>query len=165
MMLIGVISDTHDNLPMTARACKLFAQRGVETILHAGDFVAPFAVRLLLKAGIPLMAVFGNNDGERAGLLKACPAIHSPPYSFELGGRTIVLAHDAAELNDKVAAGADLVIQGHTHAPQVEAGPPLLLNPGEAAGWLTGVGTCAVVDLTTLRVEMLELGQQETVQL
>ncbi len=137
-MLIGVISDTHDNLPKVALAADRFRKEGVETILHAGDYVAPFALGVLMAAGIPLIGVFGNNDGERAGLLKACEAIHEPPYRFELGGRTIVLAHDAAELNDKVTDGADLVIHGHDHKLRWEPGPPALLDPGEAGGWLTG---------------------------
>ena len=38
----------------------------------AGDIVAPFSLKLILarveKMGVPLFAVFGNNDGERHGL-------------------------------------------------------------------------------------------------
>lgn len=164
-MLIGVISDTHDNLPMIARACGLFAARGVEAMLHAGDLVSPFAMRLLMKAGIPLTAVFGNNDGEKDGLRKIFSNIHEPPHRLVLGGRAVLLAHDPALLGDAERAAADLVVHGHTHEVRVVPGHPLILNPGEAGGWLTGRCTAAIVDLNDMRAEIVELGSQETVKL
>jgi len=162
-MIVGVIADTHDNLPMARRALELFAERGVEVILHAGDFVAPFALKVLLSGGIPLTGVFGNNDGERAGLLKLCQSLHREPHRFELDGRTVVLAHRPEALRGKPARGAELLVHGHTHRPLVQPGPPLVLNPGEACGWLSGRCTAAVVDLAALRAELLDLGEQETV--
>lgn len=162
-MLIGVLADTHDNLPKAAAALDLFAARGVQAILHAGDFVAPFALKLLTGSGLPVVAVFGNNDGEQAGLRKAGAELHVPPHRFEMGGRTIVLAHDPAQLGGDAAAGADLVVYGHTHKPEVRLGPPLLVNPGEAGGWLTGVATVALVDLEAMTAEIVELGRQETI--
>jgi putative phosphoesterase len=163
-MLIGVMADTHDNLPKVAAATELFAARGVQAILHAGDFVAPFALKLLLTAGLPVTGVFGDNDGERTGLRKACPDLYSAPHRFEMGGRTVVLAHDPAQLAGEAAAGADLLVHGHTHKSEVRPGPPLLVNPGEAGGWLTGVSTVALVDLDSLTAELVELGSQETVR-
>jgi len=163
-MLLGVISDTHDNLPKTAAAVDLFARRKVGHVVHAGDFVAPFTVRLLVGSGLPLTGVFGNNDGERAGLKKACAAIYEPPRRLVLGGRTIVLAHDPEQL-EGAGEGADVLIYGHTHAPCVEQGSPLRLNPGEAGGWLSGRSTVAIVDLAVLTAELVDLGAQETVKL
>jgi hypothetical protein len=162
-MLIGVLSDTHDNLPKIAAAGELFAERGVELILHAGDYVAPFALRALLAAGIPLVGVFGNNDGERAGLKKQCPTLYESPHRLEAAGRAVVLAHDPAELAG--AGQADLVVHGHTHEPGVRRDGALVLNPGEAGGWLSGRCTAAIVDLETMHVEIVELGPQETVEL
>ena len=163
-MLIGVLADTHDNLPMTAAAVDLFRARKVETILHAGDFVAPFTLKLILKAGIPLIGVFGNNDGERAGLRKACPTLREPPHRFELGGRTIVLAHDSAQLAGDLAERADLLVCGHTHQAAVRTQGALVVNPGEAGGWLTGLCTAALVDLDAMSAQILQLGSQETVR-
>ncbi len=48
-MPIGVIVDTHDRLTTIEAELKLFDRRGVEAILHVGDFVAPYAVRSLIK--------------------------------------------------------------------------------------------------------------------
>jgi putative phosphoesterase len=37
--MIGIISDTHDNLPAIKRAVDLFNEKNVDLVLHAGDFV------------------------------------------------------------------------------------------------------------------------------
>jgi len=160
-MHVGVISDTHDNIPMIKKATSLFRERGVDCIVHAGDFVAPFSMKALLKPGIPFIGVFGNNDGEKTGLSSLCNTLYEPPYRFELGGRTIVLAHDPETFTDDVTAGADLLIHGHTHDIRVEKGPPLLLNPGEAGGWVSGRCTVALLNLESLQVELLDLDDEE----
>ncbi len=162
-MLVGVISDTHDNLPKIAAATELFGRRGVEMLLHAGDYVAPFALKLLLKPGLRLIGVFGNNDGERRGLSKVCATLYEPPHRFDLGGRTVVLAHGPDVLGAAAADGADLVVHGHTHEAFVREGPPLIVNPGEAGGWLSGRCTVALVELDTMQAEIADLGPQETI--
>ncbi|KPK66253.1 MAG: hypothetical protein AMK73_00615 [Planctomycetes bacterium SM23_32] len=159
-MLIGVMSDTHDNLPKIAAALQLFAGRGVAVILHAGDYVAPFALKLLLKTGIPLVGVLGNNDGERAGLKALCATLYDPPHRLHLGGRLVLLTHDPAGLPSQPEA--DLIVHGHTHSACIERGEPLVVNPGEAGGWLTGTCTVGVVDLDTMQAEIADLGPQET---
>jgi len=164
-MLLGVISDTHDNLPMVERAAHLFAERRVDAVLHAGDFVAPFALKALLRSGLPVRGVFGNNDGERAGLAKLCRDLYESPHRFELGGRSVVLAHDPQDLVGPACDGVDVAISGHTHRVRLEQGTCLALNPGEAGGWLTGRCTIAVVDLDALSAEIIELGPQSTVKL
>lgn len=162
-MLLGIMADTHDNLPRAAAACAVLRERGAGMILHAGDFVAPFALKVLVRADLPIVAVFGNNDGERTGLMKVCDDIHDSPYRCEIAGRTVVIAHDPADLTDAVRDGADLLVHGHTHQAYIEAGPPLTVNPGEVGGWLTGRSSVAVVDCSSMTAELIELGEQETV--
>ncbi len=164
-MLVGVISDTHDNMPKIAQACELFRARRVDAILHAGDFVAPFALKLLLKQGVPLTAVFGNNDGEREGLAALCEDLHESPHRFGLGGRVIVLSHEPEHLTDRIVDGADVLIHGHNHhAEAARRDGRLLVNPGEAGGWLTGHCSVAILRLETLEAEIIDLGRQETVK-
>ncbi|MEM3615578.1 MAG: metallophosphoesterase family protein, partial [Candidatus Methanomethylicia archaeon] len=43
-MKIGIISDTHDRLQMIDEAVKRLNEENVEYVLHAGDYIAPFAV-------------------------------------------------------------------------------------------------------------------------
>ncbi|HUU69135.1 MAG TPA: metallophosphoesterase [Planctomycetota bacterium] len=158
-MKLGVMSDSHDNLPMIRKAVHCFStEEPVDAVVHAGDFVAPFAVSELAKLSVPIYGVFGNNDGEHAGINKVLPQIDQPPLHLELGGRTLVVTHDIASVSDSDRAAADIVIFGHTHNKLIEHREgKLLLNPGELGGWLTGKCTVAIIDLNTLDVELLYL--------
>jgi putative phosphoesterase len=156
-MLVGVLTDTHDNVPKFRAAIESFRSRGVEHVIHAGDYVALFAVRLLVESGIPFTGVFGNNDGEREGISTLTGDIHPSPHVFELGGRRIVVVHDPNKLPAAARNGADAIIFGHTHVVLVDKGPPLRLNPGECCGWVTGKCTAALLDLASLEVSLLEV--------
>jgi len=160
-MLVGVISDTHDNLPMTRRALDELKGRNVELLLHAGDYVSPFSLKLILASGLPLVGVFGNNDGERKGLSALSKDLHPEPHRFEAAGRTILIAHSPETLDGAIEPGDDVAVCGHTHKADVSAGPPLRVNPGEVGGWVSGRCTCAVVDLKALTVELVEFATQE----
>ncbi len=162
-MLIGLLSDTHDNLPAVQRALDAFAERGVEALFHAGDFVAPFVLKVLLRAELPITGVFGNNDGARRSLSKLCDDLHQAPHTFRMAGRDIVLTHDPETLTPDLLAGKDVAICGHIHEPDVTGAGPLVVNPGEVGGWVTGRCTAAVLDLDRMEVELIELGEQETV--
>lgn len=161
-MRIGVLSDSHDNRPSLRRAAALFREAGCGLVVHAGDFVAPFAARELEAAGCPVRAVFGNCDGEKEGLrdaLEAFGSIREAPAIFKAGGLRILLTH----LNGPVEAYVrrkkyDVVIFGHTHVPEVrrEDGT-LVLNPGEAGGWTTGRSTVALLDSETAEAEIVGL--------
>ena len=159
--MVGVLSDTHDNLPMIERAAAVLCARGVQVLLHAGDYVAPFALKLLMRRGIPLIGVFGNNDGERNGLSKINGEVLEGPYRLALEGRTVLIAHEPEVLADAVRPGDELAICGRTHQPAICFGPPLAVSPGEAGGWLTGRATGVIVDLENLTAEVVEFGKQE----
>ncbi|MFP4176449.1 MAG: YfcE family phosphodiesterase [Planctomycetota bacterium] len=161
-MLIGVISDSHDNLPMLERGLAELDDRGVEMILHAGDLVAPFALKVILRTGLPLTAVLGNNDGERAGLSRMHEDIHEGPHRFKVADRTVLMAHQREVVQEARVGGEDLLIYGHDHSPDIVAGSPMIVNPGEMGGWLNGRCTGAIVDLSKMTGELLEFGRQET---
>ncbi len=159
-MRVGVISDTHDRLPTFQRAVALFRRLRVDAILHAGDYVAPFAAKLIAPdaLSIPLHCIYGNNDGERAGLKQVLPNIVDGPLRLELGGRTIVMHHFIDWLKPADTAGADVVITGHTHeVVNEQRDGQLILNPGECCGWLTERCTVATLDLDTLKAEVVEV--------
>ena len=156
-MIAGLMADSHDHVRLVRAALEIFRERGAEVVLHAGDVVAPFAAKLLASFGKPVHAVFGNNDGERAGL-GGILDIAEGPRTFELGGMQIVVAHDLAEISESELAAADVVVTGHTHTPSIEPGKPLRINPGETGGWLSGRATCAILDTESLETELCELG-------
>jgi len=161
-VLIGLVSDTHDHLDHLRRALVLCRRRGAELILHAGDFVSPFTAEPFRELDLRVIGVYGNNDGDKLHLRERFSGVgelHFGPHEIELAGRQIVLLHEPRALEALVASGRyALVVYGHTHRPEVRPGLPVVVNPGECAGWLTNRPTCAVVDLATLRAEVLDLG-------
>jgi uncharacterized protein len=152
-MKVGIISDTHDNMPKIKKAMAAFAARKCEALIHAGDIISPFAAKALRAAKLPVYAVYGNNDGEKKGLADLLPGICDGPRLIELDGKKILIAHSLAQVSEAAKAGADLVIVGHTHVAGLERTKPLVLNPGECGGWLYGKHSVAVLDTARLAIE------------
>ena len=160
-MKIGVLSDTHDRLPTFERALSLFKRLKVDAVIHAGDYIAPFAAKLIapdVMGETPVHCVYGNNDGEKAGLKGILPQIADGPLRIRLGGKTIVTHHFIDWLKPADTQGADIVITGHTHAVvnEVREGR-LYLNPGECCGWVGGRCTVALLDLDKPAAEIIEV--------
>jgi putative phosphoesterase len=160
--MIGVLSDSHDNLHALRKAVGIFHEADCRLIVHAGDFVAPFAVAELRALGCPVKAVFGNCDGERPGLAKAFDGlgeIREAPLSFSFEGLRFLVSHlDAPIYGYLVSERPDVLVYGHTHRPLVEwRGSTLLLNPGETGGWLHGRSTVALFDPKSKTAKIISL--------
>lgn len=101
-MLIGILSDTHENLPFIARAVERFNQAKVDLVLHLGDIVAPFCLKELQKLNkARVVAVFGNNDGEKKVWREKIPQvgeIHDAPFEMTVAGQKLLLLHEPSEL-------------------------------------------------------------------
>lgn len=159
-MRIGIISDTHDRLPMIDRGMEILRQHGVEVILHPGDVVAPFAAKRLLTWPGPLHITYGNNDGERKGLKAVLPQIQDGPVRIELGGRRILLHHFVDWCSPGDIAWAEVIVTGHTHeVVNDRRDGKLFLNPGECCGWLYSRCTVAVLETDSLSAEIIEVPQ------
>jgi len=145
-MRLGVIADSHDRVPHIEKAVGIFNREKVDATLHCGDFVSPFSLLPFKKLEAPLYAVFGNNDGEKAGIASLFRengwTLNDRPWTLELGDRRIVMLHEPDRLSAIVAqGGCDLVVFGHTHTRRLEKKDgAMILNPGEACGWVNGRG-------------------------
>ena len=166
-MKVGLLADTHDRLPAIAALVAEMATRGAGMLLHAGDFCAPFAITPLLEPHLPVGGVFGRNDGDRQGLLGKAAAgigieLFESPHSFEVAGRQILLVHDIGDVQSRSVESHALVVHGCTHRSECRTrGDTLIVNPGEACGWLYGTPSGAVLDLDTNRVEFVTLDGPE----
>jgi putative phosphoesterase len=160
-MKIGVISDTHDNLPKIKKAVELFNAEGVQLVIHAGDIIAPFAAEAISELRCRVIAVLGNNDGEKIILAKKFENIgelHPNMAQIEVGGKKIAVVHYSDTVEALAVSGQfDIVIYGHTHKIDVRKEKTLVVNPGECGGWVTGKCTVALIDLDKLDVEIREL--------
>ena len=93
-MKIGIISDTHDHQRHVTQAIDIFRRHRVQYVLHGGDIVAPFTIQTFSELReAKLIAVFGNNDGEKLRLKSTVESfggeIHEYCYKGELAGRKI----------------------------------------------------------------------------
>lgn len=169
MTELGIISDTHDNLPALDKALEEFERRGIRTIIHAGDIIAPFTLRRILAKKFAFKGVFGNNDGEIALLSRVAQEggalLTHQPLLLEQDNLKILVMHGIAdpqgtkELVTRLAASNafNVVVYGHTHEVDVrKVGKTLVINPGEACGYLTGRRTIAILELEKLKVEIVE---------
>jgi uncharacterized protein len=160
--LIGILSDTHDNLVRVREAVRLFNDAACDLVIHAGDFVAPFTVEELRNLRAPVKAVYGNCDGERAGLAKAFAGlgeVREAPLEFSHAGLRFLVSHlDGPVERYRAAKACDVVVFGHTHRPSAELRDGVLLvNPGEAGGWLRGKSTVVLLDPAALKAEIITL--------
>ncbi len=165
-MRIGILSDTHDRLEMVDAAVGRLNTEQVDLVLHAGDYISPFVVPRLANLRSPMIGVLGNNDGDHHLLRERFAghehlSLRGAFAAVTAGGMDIGLLHgDDRELLQALIRqkAFDVVVCGHTHQAEVsEPGGVLVINPGEACGYLTGQATIAVLDTVTGDVEMVSL--------
>ena len=165
--LVGILSDTHDNLPLIDEAVKQLNQYGVGTVLHAGDYISPFTVAHFKPIKAKMIGVYGNNCAERGLLKKLFKEIDGDLRGFfaavSLDEVKIALlhGHDEELLNASInSCSYDVVVHGHTHQVKTQqVGNTLVINPGEVCGYLTGKSTMAILDLQTRKVEVVRISQ------
>lgn len=166
LVLIGIMSDTHDNLPRTKDAVDRLNKEKVDLVLHAGDFNSPFVIGLLKDLEPEMVGVFGNNDGDRDQLIKKCTehrhlSLRGTFTRFTAGDLSVGLIHGSdPELLDTLltCGGFDLLVYGHTHQAQIRThGKMLAVNPGEVCGYLTGKSTVAIVDTASRHARIIPL--------
>jgi putative phosphoesterase len=161
-VLVGVMSDSHDRVPLIGAALECFGRRGITVAIHAGDIISPFAAKVLKQFAGTLHVIYGNNDGEREGLRQLLPQIQDGPVRLELGGRRVLVHHYMEWCDPQDVAASEIVIGGHNHQIVNEVrGGTLFLNPGECCGWLTGRCTVAVLDTAGLRADVVDLQPRE----
>ncbi|MEA3406589.1 MAG: YfcE family phosphodiesterase [Chloroflexota bacterium] len=161
-MLVGVISDIHDNI---------WALNGVlgelgdcDVLLCLGDLCAPFTMTAIMEGfDGPVHLVWGNNDGDKVALTESASeagdiTIHGIFGEVRLDGRSIAMTHYPAIARALASNGRyDLVCYGHSHeAEQTVMGRTLLLNPGEVMGRL-GAPSFAMYDTRTGEAEIRHL--------
>jgi len=134
-MLVGLCSDTHDNLALARGAVETFEAEGVDAVVHCGDVVAPFTAAEF-DVGIDFHAVRGNNDGEPAlgTTIDEFGTYHGESAHLVFDGVDVAVYHGTSEqlVEALVDCGDyDYVVRGHTHERTHETRDGTVhLNPG-----------------------------------
>lgn len=162
-MRVGVFADVHDHLDNLRRAVALFNDRQCECVLFAGDLVSTFAVPPLRQLKCPFYGCFGDNEGNRPGLLagmRIVGELQDAPALYELPDTTrVVLVHMERQFRG-FDQPFDIGICGHTHKPSIwhDEHGHLWINPGETSGWTFGNPTVALLDTVSRTAEIVPLG-------
>lgn len=168
-MKICIMSDSHDNSGLMIAAGEDAKARGAEAILHCGDVVAPHALKKLLKVGLPIHAIHGNNAGdlfmmhrvahESDGLLH----YYGQDAGIVLGGRNIFIVHFPHYARAMATTGDwDMVCCGHDHRaevinlPTIKGTHALLVNPGTVGG-VAAPATYALGDLDAMEFTIYDV--------
>ncbi len=152
-MLIGLMSDTHNNRPGVRYALDIFGALGIEVILHAGDLIS--AELLELYKDFSLYLSFGNGDDPLFVAWKAATVskrfVCEGMIDLNLAGRKIFMSHGdhRIEQEKRIASGFyDYVVHGHTHRYRdQQVGSTRVINPGALGGRLVGERSFATLDL------------------
>ncbi|GAB3692672.1 metallophosphoesterase family protein [Halorubrum pallidum] len=150
-MLVGIVSDTHDDLAAVEATVSLFDRLDVDAVVHCGDFVAPFSVTPF-DVGVDFYAVRGNNDGEwavqssvesfgtylgEAGTVSfetEDEANGDGDAAAEIDTVDVAVTHGTSGVVVDALVGCgeyDYVLHGHTHAHGVdEWDGTVRVNPG-----------------------------------
>lgn len=127
-MIVGVMSDTHGDLRNLELCLPLL--RGVELLLHAGDFYED-AQRIGAILGLKAVGVTGNCDYMVKGPSEEMLAIGSKRIYLTHGHLYKVKKDFGALVQRSKVLGVDVTVFGHTHMPTIfRRDGMLFVNPG-----------------------------------
>jgi len=171
-MIVGIMSDTHDHLPLVDKAVKKLLDEKVELVLHAGDYISPFVIPHFKPFKDKFIGVFGNNDGDHE-VLKIRFAEHGLEIrgyfaEVKINNLRVALLHGGepggppgpSELLNSLISSEyyDVIIHGHVHdAKAYRKGKTLIINPGEVCGYLTEKPSVAVLNTKTMEAKIVPL--------
>ena len=161
-MLVGVVSDTHNNLQNVGRLVELFNQEEVELVIHTGDISQPKTIECFSTLKSPLIGVFGNNDLDESGLEESIRrngfSFQHPPLIKKIEGKKIAVFHEPDSIEEFLQKNKDidLVLHGHTHRYFNEKiKGTRVFNPGECAGLMQGKNKVGILDVKNLNTKLL----------
>lgn len=139
-MKIGILTDTHDQIKLIEKAVSYFNQQKVDLVIHCGDLIAPYTLKMYLPLKCPIKFLFGNNTGDiflhfnfakKYGLTNF---EFNTFYALNLDGKKIAVYHgDNKEITDALikCGDYDCVFSGHDHNARIlNFGKVLFVNAG-----------------------------------
>jgi hypothetical protein len=163
-MLLGILSDTHNQVLRTRIAVSLLRDSGAEAIIHCGDLAIPEIVAAC--SVLPFYFVFGNWDADNVPALRTAAEETGATClgwgdSVVLDGKRVgvVHGHMRTDLHRAMESKPHYLLSGHSHIPSDHyEGETRRINPG--ALYRAEAYTVALLDLATGGVEFMTLPRE-----
>lgn len=164
-MHIGIMSDSHGDIPRTIRAIEAIRKYEPVHVFHCGDICSQQVITEL-EAGfaepeVPVTCVLGNCDSWSAGLSPDMSFLRIEPHlaKVEIAGRKIAVVHGhEMDLFEQVCMSGEFayVLTGHTHVRSDDQfNDTRVINPG--ALHRSPEPSCAVLNIMTDELKYLFL--------
>ena len=135
-MIIGIMSDSHDQHETVRTAVALLDRLGVHHVVHCGDVGGQAVFDELI--GRPLTFVWGNTDSQQRQLEPYLDGagISRPveiPTRINLDGKRIAVyhGHERGFDDSPFALDVEYILHGHTHVARDESiNGVRVINPG-----------------------------------
>mgnify|MGYP006111190035 FL=1 len=161
-MLVGVVSDTHNNIKNIKKIIALFNEEQVDLVIHTGDISKSTTLEIFSNLNSPLVGVFGNNDRIEEGLKEVCEVydfnFQEPPLSLTLENKKVAVFHEPELIEGYIKdhQDTDLILHGHTHRYKEEkVGDIIYFNPGESAGSMEGKSAIGLINMRNLKIKRI----------
>jgi putative phosphoesterase len=164
-MKIGILSDTHNNLPNLRSALDLFERAGIDTLIHCGDLTGVEIARAM--EGFHILCVLGNGD-VASGEIRSVLLVQNPQnyvglvYTGRIGPARIAATHGhlPGQVETLLHSGEyDYVFKGHSHRHTDEqVGFTRLINPGALGGLRPEDRRVCILDLESGKAKFHIIG-------
>jgi len=161
-MLVGVVSDTHNNINNIKNIIDIFNNERVDIVVHTGDVSKAETLKMFSALNCQLVGVFGNNDRSEKGLKEISQQYNfkfqEPPLTLNLEGKKIAIFHEPELIDSYIEKfqDIDLILHGHTHIHRQETiGHTIYFNPGECAGLSKRKNAIGLVNLDNLDIKRI----------
>ena len=163
-MLLGIMADTHNDIDSFEKALTIFRERGIKTLVHAGDITSPRMLEYMVE--FDCYIVLGNGDqidkdviNWKASVLGLRPV--DDKVEFEYDGKKFMVFHgnNVPLYRESVASGKyDYIIKGHTHYfENYVSNKSRIINPG--AVYRHDESSIVILDVAADRVEKIDLDE------
>ncbi len=160
--MIGLISDTHDNVFAIKNAVELFKKKKVDFVIHLGDIIA--LITVLQFKGLRMKFISGNCDGDIQMIKKKISEIDGDFlgefFILKANDKKIAMlhGHNQKKLNELITSKKhDYIIHGHTHLKRNDKlENTRIINPG-AFYPTVEEKTVAILDIDNDKVEFFQI--------
>ncbi|MBI3559058.1 YfcE family phosphodiesterase [Candidatus Gottesmanbacteria bacterium] len=166
-MKIALISDIHDNEHNLREAIKVIKENNINEIIALGDYCYPGIIRYFISTGLKFRGIFGNNDGDRAGMMQDAMKNNGQVVlargefdEYEIDSSKIFVTHYPQIAEEMASSGKyNVVFYGHDHIFRSEklANGCLIFNPGEISGLKTGAVSLGIWDSVSHEGSKIEI--------